>query len=181
MYKDMNLVSFVQRLLEKRAMQFYGTDDRYCLVDGKSGNSGWENVGTDRERQPLVSISRALFSKDWDWSVLVPTGTGQLFVLRRDQAVGHDNRFVPLGVHKRRLAGEPGRRHRRSRLHSAAWCRHGCRGNQVESYLRTRKNRDTIMLAFFLSDWRRPRSWSTRTSWSPTYRIISTTGWLNNF
>lgn len=64
MYKDMNLVSFVQRLLEKRAMQFYGTDDRYCLVDGKSGNSGWENVGTDRERQPLVSISRALFSKD---------------------------------------------------------------------------------------------------------------------
>ncbi|XP_031785731.1 uncharacterized protein LOC100116601 isoform X5 [Nasonia vitripennis] len=57
MYKDMTLVPFVQRLLEKRAMQFYGADDRYCLIDGKSGSGGWENVGTEREKEPLVLSS----------------------------------------------------------------------------------------------------------------------------
>ncbi|KAJ8673429.1 hypothetical protein QAD02_004691 [Eretmocerus hayati] len=57
MYKDMTLVQFIHRLLEKRAVQFYGADDRYALMNGKSGSGGWENVGTDKEKEPLVLAS----------------------------------------------------------------------------------------------------------------------------
>ncbi|XP_014234714.1 uncharacterized protein LOC106657626 [Trichogramma pretiosum] len=54
LYRDMTLMQLVQRLLEARAMQFYGPDDRYCLLDGRAGHGGWENVGTEREKEPLV-------------------------------------------------------------------------------------------------------------------------------
>ncbi|XP_014210277.1 uncharacterized protein LOC106640682 [Copidosoma floridanum] len=57
LYKDMGLVRFVQRLLDKRALQFYGADDRFFLVSGKSGSGGWEHVGTEREKEPLVLAS----------------------------------------------------------------------------------------------------------------------------
>ncbi|XP_076166778.1 ADP-ribosylarginine hydrolase CG3568 isoform X2 [Ptiloglossa arizonensis] len=54
MYMDMGLVQFIHRLLEKRAVHFYGSDDRWKLIDGKTGVDGWENVGTDNEKEPLV-------------------------------------------------------------------------------------------------------------------------------
>ncbi|XP_043278458.1 uncharacterized protein [Venturia canescens] len=54
LYAKMGLVRFVQRLLEKRAVQFYGADDRYKLLSGATGSDGWENVGTDDEREPLI-------------------------------------------------------------------------------------------------------------------------------
>ena len=57
LYRDMNLIQLIQRLLEKKAMQFYGPDDRYCLIDGRSGHGGWENVGTEKEKEPLVILT----------------------------------------------------------------------------------------------------------------------------
>lgn len=60
MYKDMGLVQFIHRLLEKRAVHFYGSDDRWKLIDGKTGVDGWENVGTDHEKEPLVSYLSCL-------------------------------------------------------------------------------------------------------------------------
>ncbi|XP_043508554.1 uncharacterized protein LOC122527978 isoform X2 [Frieseomelitta varia] len=54
MYKDMGLVQFIHRLIEKRAVHFYGSNDRWKLIDGKTGVEGWENVGTDHEKEPLV-------------------------------------------------------------------------------------------------------------------------------
>lgn len=55
LYKEMGLIEFIQRLLEKRAVNFFGSDDRYKLIDGKTGVDGWESVGTDYEKEPLVS------------------------------------------------------------------------------------------------------------------------------
>ncbi|XP_031365350.1 uncharacterized protein LOC102673852 isoform X2 [Apis dorsata] len=54
MYKDMGLVQFIHRLLEKRAVHFYEPVDSWKLIDGKTGVNGWENVGTDQEKEPLV-------------------------------------------------------------------------------------------------------------------------------
>ncbi|XP_076235327.1 ADP-ribosylarginine hydrolase CG2909 isoform X2 [Calliopsis andreniformis] len=54
MYLDMGLIQFIHRLLEKRAVCFYGPMDRWKLIDGKAGVDGWENVGTDNEKEPLV-------------------------------------------------------------------------------------------------------------------------------
>lgn len=56
MYADMGLVQFIHRLLDKRAASFYGPNDRWKLLDNKSGFDGWESVGTDHEKEPLVSI-----------------------------------------------------------------------------------------------------------------------------
>ena len=57
-YQGMGLVSLIQRLLDKRALQFYGADDHYYLLDGNSGSGGWEHVGTEREKEPLVRVAR---------------------------------------------------------------------------------------------------------------------------
>ncbi|XP_017875387.1 uncharacterized protein LOC108622189 isoform X2 [Ceratina calcarata] len=54
MYKDMGLVQFIHRMLEKRAVYFYGSSDRWKLIDGKTGAEGWDNIGTDHEKEPLV-------------------------------------------------------------------------------------------------------------------------------
>ncbi|KAG7202883.1 hypothetical protein KM043_010031 [Ampulex compressa] len=54
MYKDMGLIQLIHRLLEKRAVHFFGSDDRWKLIDNKTGVEGWENVGTDHEKEPLV-------------------------------------------------------------------------------------------------------------------------------
>lgn len=55
LYKDMSLIQFIHRLLEKRAVVFYSSNDRWKLIDNKTGVDGWESVGTDRENEPLVS------------------------------------------------------------------------------------------------------------------------------
>ncbi|XP_034173935.2 ADP-ribosylarginine hydrolase CG3568-like [Osmia lignaria lignaria] len=59
MYQDMGLVEFIQRLLDKRAVYFFGAKDRWKLIDGKTGVGKWENVGTDHEKDPLV-LSKCL-------------------------------------------------------------------------------------------------------------------------
>lgn len=56
LYENMGLLQFIQRLLEKRAIEFYGPDDCWKLIDGKSGEGGWDTVGTDQEKEPLVLV-----------------------------------------------------------------------------------------------------------------------------
>lgn len=53
-YAEMGLVQFIHRLLEKRVPTFYGPNDHWKLFDHKNGFGGWENVGTDHEKEPLV-------------------------------------------------------------------------------------------------------------------------------
>ncbi|CAL1684788.1 unnamed protein product [Lasius platythorax] len=54
LYKDISLIQFIHRLLEKRAVCFYGPNDRWKLIDNKTGIGGWESVGTSNEKEPLV-------------------------------------------------------------------------------------------------------------------------------
>ncbi|EFN82628.1 uncharacterized protein LOC105184958 isoform X2 [Harpegnathos saltator] len=53
-YKDMSLIQLIHRLLDKRAVFFYDASDQWKLIDNKTGFDGWENVGTDHEKEPLV-------------------------------------------------------------------------------------------------------------------------------
>lgn len=46
LYANMDLLDFVQRLLEKRSASFFAKNDKYLLVSGDQGISGWEAVGT---------------------------------------------------------------------------------------------------------------------------------------
>ncbi|EDV45812.1 uncharacterized protein LOC6550918 [Drosophila erecta] len=56
-YKDMTVVDFVQRLLAKRCVWFFGSDDYYHTMDGKIGHEGFEEVGTPAEKDPLTLTS----------------------------------------------------------------------------------------------------------------------------
>jgi hypothetical protein len=46
LYAEMGLLDFVQRLLEKRSASFFAKNDKYLLVSGDQGISGWETVGS---------------------------------------------------------------------------------------------------------------------------------------
>lgn len=54
LYKDMGLVPLVQRLLDKRAVCFMGKKDKFKTYEIKLGFGGWETIGTDQEKDPLV-------------------------------------------------------------------------------------------------------------------------------
>ncbi|XP_075155314.1 ADP-ribosylarginine hydrolase CG2909-like [Haematobia irritans] len=55
LYKGMSLIDFVQRLLTKRCISFYGEDDDYLLIDAKTGyGPNYMKVGSKEEVPPLV-------------------------------------------------------------------------------------------------------------------------------
>lgn len=53
-YKSMNLVEFVERLLKKRAVTFMGKWDSYVLRNGHRANGKWETIGKSNEKPPLL-------------------------------------------------------------------------------------------------------------------------------
>lgn len=54
MYNNMGLVQFIQRLMDKRAVEFYGSSDRWRLINNQTGEGGWEFIGTEQEKEPLI-------------------------------------------------------------------------------------------------------------------------------
>ncbi|KAK0089336.1 hypothetical protein PV325_007880 [Microctonus aethiopoides] len=54
MYNNMGLVQFIQRLMDKRAVEFYGSSDRWRLINNQMGEGGWELIGTEQEKEPLI-------------------------------------------------------------------------------------------------------------------------------
>ncbi|XP_046751797.1 uncharacterized protein LOC124414772 isoform X1 [Diprion similis] len=59
LYEEMGLIQLIQRLLEQRAVVFVGPRDKYLLMDKNTGSEGWEYVGTEEEKEPLV-LSKCL-------------------------------------------------------------------------------------------------------------------------
>ncbi|RZC37418.1 uncharacterized protein BDFB_004424, partial [Asbolus verrucosus] len=53
-YKDMTLLQFIDRLLDKRAVAFVGSSDHYLLLNKVKGSGNWESVGTPDETPPLT-------------------------------------------------------------------------------------------------------------------------------
>lgn len=58
-YKGMTIEQFVHRLLEKRCASFFGPNDKFLLLSGDKGASGFVEVGTENEKHPLM-ISNVL-------------------------------------------------------------------------------------------------------------------------
>uniref|UniRef100_A0A1I8P182 Uncharacterized protein n=1 Tax=Stomoxys calcitrans TaxID=35570 RepID=A0A1I8P182_STOCA len=55
LYEDMSLTDFVQRLLTKRCVSFYGEDDDYMLLDANTGyGPKYMQVGSKQEADPLI-------------------------------------------------------------------------------------------------------------------------------
>ena len=53
-YRNMSVHDFIDRLLTKRPLMFMMSDDSYLLKSGKKGRGGFELIGTDQERSPLI-------------------------------------------------------------------------------------------------------------------------------
>ncbi len=53
-YKNMSMLEFVNRLLEKRPLMFMTDKDQYILRNGAKGFGGFEALGTAQEKAPLV-------------------------------------------------------------------------------------------------------------------------------
>jgi hypothetical protein len=54
LYKTMSRQEFIGRLLSKRPLMFMNANDDYLLKNGTRGNGGFEKIGTNEEKSPLV-------------------------------------------------------------------------------------------------------------------------------
>jgi hypothetical protein len=83
LYADMSVVELVQRFLQKRAVTFCGRFDFYMLLSGERGMSGWDAIGTEAEKPPLVlqdylsydEIKLSAFLALSSYSVFINTGS----------------------------------------------------------------------------------------------------------
>nr|8DMT_A Chain A, RE54994p [Drosophila melanogaster]8DMT_B Chain B, RE54994p [Drosophila melanogaster]8DMT_C Chain C, RE54994p [Drosophila melanogaster]8DMT_D Chain D, RE54994p [Drosophila melanogaster] len=78
-YRNLSLCGFVQRLLVKRCASFFARNDKYLLVSGESGASGFEAVGTREEKAPLV-LANVLSYDDIKLSALLSVSSRTEFV-----------------------------------------------------------------------------------------------------
>ncbi|XP_055373501.1 uncharacterized protein LOC129606901 [Condylostylus longicornis] len=53
-YSNLDLISFVHRLLTKRCVSFFGQYDKYLLISNEIGCNGHKPVGTLEEEPPLI-------------------------------------------------------------------------------------------------------------------------------
>ncbi|XP_017129946.1 uncharacterized protein LOC108147728 [Drosophila elegans] len=78
-YRPLSLCDFVQRLLEKRCASFFARNDKYLLLGGETGASGFESVGSLEETAPLV-LANVLSYDDIKLSALLSVSSHTEFV-----------------------------------------------------------------------------------------------------
>ena len=54
LYANMTVPDFIDRLLTQRPLMFMTDQDQYLLYDGTKGSGGFEQIGTDHEKAPLI-------------------------------------------------------------------------------------------------------------------------------
>jgi len=54
LYQNMDVQELIDRLLKKRPVVFIDSRDLYMLRDGSEGQGGFDKIGTEEERSPLV-------------------------------------------------------------------------------------------------------------------------------
>ncbi|KAM8719180.1 hypothetical protein ACLKA7_011829 [Drosophila subpalustris] len=78
-YKNLSLSDFVQRLLDKRCVYFFGGNDVYRLMDGSTGQEGFERIGSDKEESPLL-LQNVLSYDEVKLSALLQVSTHSEFI-----------------------------------------------------------------------------------------------------
>ncbi|XP_063239189.1 uncharacterized protein LOC134540404 [Bacillus rossius redtenbacheri] len=80
-YTNMGIVDLAQRFLDKRAVSFFGKQDNYLLLNGKTGKGGWETVGKNfnKEKAPLVLVN-CLSYEEMKLSAFLSVSSHSVFV-----------------------------------------------------------------------------------------------------
>ncbi|XP_050296793.1 uncharacterized protein LOC126736463 isoform X2 [Anthonomus grandis grandis] len=95
-YKNMQLKSFINRLLKNRAVMFMGKADYYILLSGERGARKWEFCGTAREFPPLI-LENCLSYDEIKLSALLYVSSYTHFINkgeRKNRAVYADDRSL---------------------------------------------------------------------------------------
>ncbi|XP_034661709.1 uncharacterized protein LOC117897146 [Drosophila subobscura] len=101
-YQQLSLCGLVQRLLEKRCASFFARHDKFLLLTGETGASGFEPIGSTEETAPLV-LEHVLSYDDIKLSALLSVSSHTEFINEGERAncgrVTHDRRTLePEGV-----------------------------------------------------------------------------------
>ncbi|EDW06834.1 uncharacterized protein LOC6583855 [Drosophila mojavensis] len=78
-YRQLSLVDFVQRLLSKRCASFFARNDKFLLVTGERGASGFEPIGSLKEQAPL-QLEHVLSYDDIKLSALLSVSSHTEFI-----------------------------------------------------------------------------------------------------
>lgn len=90
LYASMDGLAFSDRLLQKRPLMFMTETDQYVLRDGTQGNGGFETIGTDQEKAPLV-LQEYLSYDEMQIAALFGVAVGTHFINNGNR----NNRSVP--------------------------------------------------------------------------------------
>lgn len=93
-YGDISILEFIQRLLEKRAVMFIVSSEHYILRDGTEGFGGWANIGTEKEKKPLI-LKNYLSYDETKISALLSVSSYSYFInegSRRNNGIVTENR-----------------------------------------------------------------------------------------
>jgi hypothetical protein len=114
LYKNMNLLEFLDRLLTKRAATFMGKRDFYSLLNGTKGSQSWETIGTLSEKSPLIlrnclsyeEIKLSAFLSVSAYTYFINIGDRKNFgVFQKDRTMIQDEGIV-MGIIGPRLVKE---------------------------------------------------------------------------
>lgn len=101
LYEEMDLTSFVDRLLRNRPVTFFGKNDQYLLRDRTAGKGGFEKTGTSEETPPLC-LKDYLSYDEMKVSALLSVSSESFFIndgSRRNKGVpGKPGTFQQDGV-----------------------------------------------------------------------------------
>gem|GEM_PF-1001687 len=79
LYATMNINDFINRLLTQRPLTFYLSSDNYLLKGGGSGIGGFEAIGTESEKSPLL-LENYLSYDEMQISALLGVSTPTYFI-----------------------------------------------------------------------------------------------------
>ncbi len=83
-YKTMNRYAFIDRLITQRPLMFMLPEDSYILRSGERGSGGFEAIGTEKEKAPLV-LQDYLSYDEMQIAALLGVSTPTYFINRGDR------------------------------------------------------------------------------------------------
>lgn len=78
-YQTMTVHDFIDRLLTKRPLMFMQNNDAFLLQDGTSGSGGFEKIGTNHEKSPLI-LADYLSYDEMQISALIAVSVPTFFI-----------------------------------------------------------------------------------------------------
>lgn len=101
LYRNITPEQFVDRLIKKRPLMFMSQFDKYLLANGESGMGGFDQIGTDQEKELTLNDYQSYF--EMSLSAFLSTSVPTHFINQGDRKnkgiKNTDGNFEPKGVY----------------------------------------------------------------------------------